>query len=538
MKNNYCTQASTLLIFLFTLISPNIATAQEFEWIRSQPINYSYNPDMPNYTVATDEYGDVIYAGMDNFNLNYAGMYGDLFLKKFIANGDEILVKQIIGSGLVDHLAAKNGKYYLSGEFKDSLYFPGQAGLYTMGNSSEFFFAICDDQGNAELVYNLSEKFPGINDISQFIIDDEDMIFFGISIGNSSKIIKMDATGNVAQTIEQTNVWLINNIDFDPDGNIIVAGGFADTQSYFGGELFEVSTQDNMYVAKYNPRGQAQWVKFVVDVLYTSQNQIKCDHTGNIYFAGSLFTDVQFGPFQAHGPDWVFDFFLTKLNADGEFQWLVEVPENSSLGDASIGKLHFLEVDANSNVYVSGFIRGSIDWGNGVVSTGDNYYDLLLLNFSPDGIIQWSKSGGSPSFVKSIDLAIDASGNCYMAGIGGGEMVFDTITHFQEGFEYPFIAKLSNDIFTGVSPTISYVSDFEVYPNPANGFVNISLSKETNEAFTVNLLTATGQKLYSGYYQSAAKNIYLELPYTKGLFMIELQFEDGMVLRKKMLANQ
>jgi hypothetical protein len=51
----------------------------------------------------------------------------------------------------------------------------------------------------------------------------------------------------------------------------------------------------------------------------------------------------------------------------------------------------------------------------------------LLLKFAPDSTILWSKSGGSESFVKSIDLDIDAEVNCYMASVGGGEMIFSGV---------------------------------------------------------------------------------------------------------------
>ena len=529
-----------LLAFIATVLftaQPLISNSQTFEWIKSQPIDYSYNPDMLNYVVDTDSDGDIIYAGLETFYSYYGGMYGNLFLKKYSAGGDELFVKQITGGGMVDHLVAKNGKYYLSGEFKDSLYFQGQPRLYTAGNSTEFFLAIFNEDGTTESVFNLSEQFAGINRLSHFAVDDGNMLYFGMTISSDTKIVKMDALGNVVQTIDQTNVWLINNIDLDPDGNILVSGGFADEQSYFGGELFEVSTQDNMYVAKYNGQGQVQWVTFIVDVMYTSLNQVKCDNAGNIYFSGYLAAPVEFGPFQANGPDWVYDFFLTKLDAEGEFQWLVEVPEdNNNLGDASIGNLHFMDVDAHNNVYISGFIRGTIDWGNGVISTGDNYYDLLLLKFSPDGVIQWSKSGGSSSFVKSVDLSVDASGNCYMASVGGGEMVFDTLTHYQEGWVFPFLIKLNNDIFTGINPIQNNLQTFDVYPNPATDHININLKEEASDGFDLNLFTITGQKLESNYYPSGTKNIQLELPSVKGLLVIELRFENGNVLRDKALV--
>jgi len=523
MKKKYY---QILKLFSFVLIInliPAESHSQTFEWIRSQSVNYNHNPDMLNYVVAVDEESDVIYSGMDNYTLYYSQMFGDLFLKKYTSDGDEIFNIQIEGNGIVEQLEARDGKYYLTGKFKDSLYFQGQPQLYTSDTGSEYFLAIFDNFGSAISVINLSDLFPGISDLSIFTLDDNNNLYMGMSVGTGSQICKIDGTGNVMQTIEQTDVWLINNIDFDPYGNMVVSGAFANTESYFGGELYEVSTQDNMYVAKYNSQGLVQWVTFIVDVIYTSHNQIKCDNSGNIYFAGFLFGPVEFGPFQANGPNWVFDFFLTKINENGEFQWLVEVPDGEITGDATVGKLNFMEVDQDNNVYVSGFIRDTIDWGNGVISTGDNYYDLLLLQFSPEGIIQWSKSGGSESFVKSVDLAVDAEGNCYMAAVGGGEMAFDTITHFQEGFVYPFLIKLDQSLNVNIDSHDNMDQNIDIYPNPAADFINISSENEISE---INIYNQSGHLVFNGSVNSTQFQ-YRASGLKAGIYFFRIETVDG-----------
>jgi len=472
------------ILFSILIVStgfPYVAQAQTFEWIQSQTLNYQLNPDMLNYVVCNDDSGNIIYAGMDQFTEYYSDMFGDLFLKKFSTDGQELLSLQIIGDGLVEHLESKNNYYFLLGKFKDTISFPGQPALYTSDNSREYFIAVISNTGNTVSLLNISEMFPNASNLISFTVNEFNKLIFGISEGSNSRIIKMDMNGNLLQSIEQTNVSLINNVDYDPYGNMIVAGAFANTQSYFGGELFEVGSQDNMYVAKYNELGEIQWVTFVEDVLYNFHNKVKCDHTGNIYFAGSLFAPSFFGPFQANGPNWVFDFFLTKLNPDGEFQWLVEVPDGEITGDASVGNLDFLDIDQDNNVYISGFVRDTIDWGNGVQSTGNNYYDLLLLKFSPGGEIQWSKSGGGSSFVKSISMTTDMAGNCYMAGVGGGEMTFDDIIHYEEGFLYPFLVKLNSNMNVGIGSTRISDLHLDVYPNPAGDFIKLSTDSEMTE---------------------------------------------------------
>jgi hypothetical protein len=142
-------------------------------------------------------------------------------------------------------LEAQNGKYYLSGEFKEIIHFQGQEPLYATATSPEYYLAIFDIYGSAQAVYNVTELFPSSNHLSQFVLDETGNILFGMSIGTGSQICKIDGNANLLQTIEQEDVAIITSIDFDPFGNIIVGGAFADTECYFGGVLFEVDTQDN-----------------------------------------------------------------------------------------------------------------------------------------------------------------------------------------------------------------------------------------------------------------------------------------------------
>ena len=121
--------------------------------------------------------------------------------------------------------------------------------------------------------------------------------------------------------------------------------------------------------------------------------------------------------------------------------------------------------------------------------------------------------------------------------MGGGEMTFDTITHYQEGWVYTFLIKLDNDILSGFNSSISEDNTFEVYPNPATSQINIKLNEDATEAFTLSLFNITGQKLISNYYPSGTKNIQLKLPSSKGLIFVELFFEDGRVLRYKVMVK-
>jgi hypothetical protein len=525
MKNSVFTRITKgTLLFLF-IVGSFAVNGQTFEWIKSQQINYEYNPDMLNYVVATDEDGNVFHAGMKNFTINYSNMLGDVFINKYNTSGNNLFSVEITGNALVKHLEAANGQLILTGIFKGNLVFPGQQILLAGSNDEEFFLAIFSDEGLTELLVNLSTEIDQLYDVGIFDISDNSEIILPVSRWSDSQILKMDFAGNILQTIQQASVAMATSVDLDPSGNIIVSGAFAGTTCYFAGVLFEPETSDNMYVAKYSPNGENLWVSFALNVIYSHQCQIKCDNSGNIYFAGVLHSDVIFGELQANGPSWVYDFFLTKLSPEGEYLWLTEVPEGTITGDATIGNASFLDVDEDGNVYVSGFLRGNIDWGNGVITSGDLYYDLLILQYSPEGLIQWAKSGGSANFEKCIDLSVDSQGNCFMAGVGGGTMVFDTITHTQGGFVYPFLLKLDGSFSVDITESNHPFKRLTLFPNPAFEEVNVGSSYCAENVKAIHIFDLSGSLILTATLDS--KQCFKVNNLQTGMYLVELFAGNG-----------
>ena len=90
---------------------------------------------------------------------------------------------------------------------------------------------------------------------------------------------------------------------------------------------------------------------------------------------------------------------------------------------------HAVAVDAGGNAYVTGTARDS--WGNG---------QLLTIKYGAGGVVQWRAfaDGDQPGNGSSAAVAIDGSGNVYVAGIGGygdveRKVGFITIKYDQNG---------------------------------------------------------------------------------------------------------
>src|SRR6185503_14730533 len=98
-------------------------------------------------------------------------------------------------------------------------------------------------------------------------------------------------------------------------------------------------------------------------------------------------------------------------------------------------------VDAGGNIFVAGTFQGAVDFGGGVlVSAGT---DSFLAKYSAAGVHQWSKKIGGTGDEVVKCIALDGSGNVFLAGgfyrrgnFGGADMA-------SAGDQDGFIAKYS-----------------------------------------------------------------------------------------------
>ncbi len=77
--------------------------------------------------------------------------------------------------------------------------------------------------------------------------------------------------------------------------------------------------------------------------------------------------------------------------------------------------------DSSGNIYVTGGTKGGLD-GN----TSQGNTDLFLLKYNTSGAKQWTKQFGSSSRDSANAIAIDSSGNLYVAGITFGGLDLHT----------------------------------------------------------------------------------------------------------------
>lgn len=113
-------------------------------------------------------------------------------------------------------------------------------------------------------------------------------------------------------------------------------------------------------------------------------------------------------------------------------------------GGAGSDVANAVAVDVNSNAFVAGHFSGAATFGtNTLISAGTR--DAFLAKFNGAGQVLWVRQLGGPGFDAANGVAVDAAGNCYLAGSFEGVASFGSVTltntsaaSFTDGFVAKF----------------------------------------------------------------------------------------------------
>ncbi|MDF7815919.1 SBBP repeat-containing protein [Hymenobacter sp. YC55] len=130
------------------------------------------------------------------------------------------------------------------------------------------------------------------------------------------------------------------------------------------------------------------------------------DAAGNSYLIGSTLDDVTLGPDTLRGVGYQ-DHFLAKLDANGQWLWAQHLPATPRA----------IALDAAGNIYLTGSFQGTAAFGSTTLTSATSYYpDAFVGKLTPTGTWRWARAIGGTEVDLGTALAVDATGNVYLAG--------------------------------------------------------------------------------------------------------------------------
>ncbi|MBN2724369.1 MAG: SBBP repeat-containing protein, partial [Deltaproteobacteria bacterium] len=130
------------------------------------------------------------------------------------------------------------------------------------------------------------------------------------------------------------------------------------------------------------------------------------------------------------------DAFLTKFDSSGNKVW------TKQWGTSSYDYAYSVAVDSSGNLYVAGSTEGSLD---GNTSAGSS--DAFLTKFDSSENKVWTKQWGTSSGDFANSVAVDPSGNLYVAGFTAGSLDGNTSASGGDAFLTKFDSS-GNKVWT------------------------------------------------------------------------------------------
>ncbi len=236
------------------------------------------------------------------------------------------------------------------------------------------------------------------------------LLFVALWIARASAA---DFSANFGGTTLHTNFFQ-NGAAFDAAGNVYIIGTFTDTALAMGNAaVTKIGAQDTA-VAKIDASGNTVWLKNFGGPSATIEGQgITVDASGNVYAVGYFDTGNMTTP--ALTKIGVRDAFIVKLDSAGNNVWAQNYGSNLASNST---RAQGVTTDAAGNVYVTGYFNRNLN-NPVLVKTGSQ--DGFVFKLDGAGNFVWTKNVGSASaLVYFRDIAVDTSGNVYLAAISEG----------------------------------------------------------------------------------------------------------------------
>ncbi len=492
----------------------------------------------------------------------------DAFVVKLDSSGDFVWAANM-GSGTDDYSKTiaidGSGNVYTTGYFKGTGDFDPSPANYDIVSSSfsyhDVYISKLDVNGN----FVWAKSFFGTDDIQSYgiAVDGAGNVYttgyflgtidFDPGSGTDNHTATTDHNAYVSKLDTDGNyIWAIDfggdastygdAIDIDNSGNVYTTGSFIGTTDFDPGTGTSNQTAEgyiDLYISKLDINGDYVWSKTigqVGDITAEYSRDIVVDANANVYTTGTFSDTIDFDPGSGVSnliSNGSFDAHVLKLDTDGNYIWAKNLGGELGAGGYAIA------VDLAGNVYTAGGFYDTADFNPGtaydtLIAYGFN--DIYLSKLDVNGDFIWAKNMGGGSSDVGLGIAVDAYENVYSTGYFGGNAWFDTsINLSSDGFNDIFLFKSTTPASTvGIEEQIANL-DFNIFPNPTNGKLNVSFG-EVQEEGVIEVIDLTGKIVYSESYNNVEQlSFFIDM--VPGIYLVTIRKFDGTSISKKIVRN-
>lgn len=527
-----------LLLVLTLLSTVSSIRSQTFDWVQSEPIKYTLNPSYPEFPVAYDSIGLRVLTGrVDSVAQIYGqAIYGPCFIESRDTAGQLIWQIAVGDMASINRVVTDlNGNIYFGGSFQNTLHIGANDTLAFINNTVSGFntyIVKMDSQGNVIWMKNLASTWVNYERIEAMAVSPSNVCWYAITDFFDAHVISLDAFGNDQTDHHIMNGKTLGNISFDPWGGMFISGGAENGNFIMDADTFQVPHQYNMFIARYNPQGQPSWAKFAADITF-QRPVVVADNNGSAFFFGTRYDTTSFDNLFFTTPLPFGDFFGFKTDTSGTMYWKLQQPPLligpfggfEPASNVSVGS------DAQGNYYLAGIHHGTVDWGNGLVTSTSAFNDrkISVACINSAGIAQWVKMGGSNLSNFTHAIAVSNAGDCYFTGNFMDSASFDSIVINTQNLNNFCVGKIGPFGFTGMDEIA--MADFSLFPNPSQGELNLPESLLGAE---MRIYDIAGRIVYEEAKLNQSRLNFKSL--STGMYSVQFKLKDK-IINKRWIKN-
>ncbi|HVZ38920.1 MAG TPA: T9SS type A sorting domain-containing protein [Candidatus Kapabacteria bacterium] len=223
----------------------------------------------------------------------------------------------------------------------------------------------------------------------------------------------------------------------DGSADVYVAGRFTDS-TFFATDTVLSAGGTDAAVWKFSTTGAPTWIETMGGPLDDRANAIAVDAFGNSYITGAISDTTHFDTTVVSSRGGT-DAFVAKVDGVGTIRWVRRA--GSDLGDEGYG----LGLDATGNVYVTGAITDTSDFGGTVLPILPNNSEAFVAQYDGAGVFKWVRTAGGAGRDEGHAVTVDRNAELRVGGEFTGPAQFGSINAAGGGNLDVFVAKLGSD---------------------------------------------------------------------------------------------
>lgn len=221
------------------------------------------------------------------------------------------------------------------------------------------------------------------------------------------------------------------SVAIDDGGNVYVTGAFqSPTVAFDEGKELQRSSDQEIFVAKYDPKGNLVWANSAGSGPGGTGNGIDVDLEGNVYVTGYFYGAGVFNDLVVTNSGYV-DIFVARYDPDGGLVWVRQ------LGGHSDDVASQIVVDDQGSTYICGAFSEDMRVSRTRSLKSRGLFDAFLMKIDSEGRTAWAVEEGGPMNDIAYDIALDPAGNVLVTGGYAGSESFGSEYRMHAAYRKP-----------------------------------------------------------------------------------------------------